>query len=780
MSLTVEAKGGDSLLEGHRSRSSRSRLSGKHRWGRVAHWNLAGQPLTTLDVALPDSELVFVQEVERGGEGWDSKDSDIFHWITHRAPGQWSSVGVGIALDRFDSVVHKVATDHGIWLLVRIKGLGRVACGSLHALTGVTNVKYQSAIHQFFRALPRKWRQYPLLCGVDANEVPNWVDSDVGLSLGHCSTNLNVLVQEEVEHDCHACAPLPAQRFQPTHFPRDETRQGRQIDMVFSRHVTVGPVQIDPDRRHVIGTDHALLQCEVTVGRPCNFGIWGNDSRARWVNCELRDDILVDEDDIIRLGKLCTRPRKSSAYADDDEIKAAIQEAKHCKDKKKWKQVHRLRKQARKRWHEDRLSRILSGGWDEFRQLQSEKKRHRGWWGELLQDRSSNDLSSEVRQHLESKMVDVTRHDWDERLQAIIETVPESELQPFSLLEIRAELQQMRCRSAVGPDGIGVHLLREIASHDSLGPQLRDLVNHIVGTLELPHSWEKSFLALLAKCKQPKAPGDLRPISVSSASNKLVNRLVCSRTLPVLRRGSRVSACGAGRQAADLIGCATRIRDVVHEWKLPCLLCKLDVAGAFDRVDRYKVADLLCSRLLGRGLCCELRYLLSQLRVHTLQGQVPGGDLIEICPNNGIKQGAPESAEIFGLVVEVLLAELAESRQWKAMGRPYQELEFDFMFYQDDVFLVDDKLPVLGKRIRAIDKCLQQAGLRLATNKTKVVASDAYRGCRRIKIGSDLFNVAPQGESLKVLGLSFSFGHPMSRPRSSSLVLVLLLLLTEM
>ena len=351
-------------------------------------------------------------------------------------------------------------------------------------------------------------------------------------------------------------------------------------------------------------------------------------------------------------------------------------------------------------------------------------------------------------------MVDVTRHDWDERLQAIIETVPESELQPFSLLEIRAELQQMRCRSAVGPDGIGVHLLREIASHDSLGPQLRDLVNHIVGTLELPHSWEKSFLALLAKCKQPK------PISVSSAFNKLVNRLVCSRTLPVLRKGSRVSACGAGRQAADLIGCATRIRDVVHEWKLPCLLCKLDVAGAFDRVDRYKVADLLCSRLLGRGLCCELRYLLSQLRVHTLQGRVPGGDLIEICPNNGIKQGAPESAEIFGLVVEVLLAELAESRQWKAMGRPYQELEIDLMFYQNDIFLVDDKLPVLGKRIRAIDKCLQQAGLRLATNKTKVVASDAYRGCRRTQIGSDLFNVAPQGESLKVLGLSFSFGHP--------------------
>ena len=43
-----------------------------------------------------------------------------------------------------------------------------------------------------------------------------------------------------------------------------------------------------------------------------------------------------------------------------------------------------------------------------------------------------------------------------------------------------------------------------------------------------------------------------------------------------------MSSCGKGRQAADIIGTMSRIRDVVREWRFPALVCKLDVAGAFE------------------------------------------------------------------------------------------------------------------------------------------------------------------------------------------------------
>eukprot|EP00439_Symbiodinium_sp_Y106_P039173 s2481_g4.t2 len=356
-------------------------------------------------------------------------------------------------------------------------------------------------------------------------------------------------------------------------------------------------------------------------------------------------------------------------------------------------------------------------------------------------------------------MVDPEMVDWDSQLNEMIAAVKlGGDFVEFTLTDIRGELQNMKCKSAVGPDGIGVHLLRCMASHDDLGPQLLSLTNHIVRTQSIPSSWNTSFLALLAKIEFPTKPGDLRPISVSSAFNKLVNRLVCARALPFLRRGSRVSACGKGRQAADLIGTVSRVRDVVHEWRAPALICKLDVAGAFDRVDRRKVANLLVQRLKNPDINSELCYLLSQLRVHELVGKVPGGGQIHVRPNNGIKQGAPESAEIFGLVVDAILGDLTAARQWQAFGESLPGLDVDVMFFQDDIFVLEQDLCKLGRRVRVLDKGLRQAGLRLATEKTKIIASAAYHGHRKIRIGDDIFQISSQSDSIKVLGVSFSFG----------------------
>ena len=391
------------------------------------------------------------------------------------------------------------------------------------------------------------------------------------------------------------------------------------------------------------------------------------------------------------------------------------------------------------------------------RRLQAEKKRRRGWWGSLLADKPSSIVTREVEQHLSDKMCDPNMKHWDEELELRIQSIPPvDDFVDFELHEVRGELQMMRCRSAVGPDGISVSLLREIASHEILGPQLLQLINHIVRTRETPPTWRVSFLALLAKCERPSKAKDLRPICVSSAFNKLVNRLVCARALPKLRRGSRISACGRGRQAADLIGGVSRIRDVVREWKLPCILCKLDVAGAFDKVDRRKVADLLCSRLRDAHLSSELRYLLGELHTHELRGKVPGGEVICLQPNNGIKQGAPESAEIFGILIDSLLMDLVACSKWRELGTPWADLDVDLLFYQDDIFLVETELKKAAKKIRAINNCLGIAGLALATDKTKIVASPAYSGARAARVGEDVFKISPSGESLKVLGLSFS------------------------
>ena len=75
----------------------------------------------------------------------------------------------------------------------------------------------------------------------------------------------------------------------------------------------------------------------------------------------------------------------------------------------------------------------------------------------------------------------------------------------------------------------------------------------------------------------------------------LIPKVECP-TGPSMRKPSWISACGKNRQAADLLAVATRIRDVTREWRLPLLVAKLDVRGAFDRrVVRKSVASLLRS-----------------------------------------------------------------------------------------------------------------------------------------------------------------------------------------
>ena len=719
------------------------------------------------DITACDADVIAVQELSREQVGWQSFETKEFHWVAHRAPEQWRATGIAISLDRFDCIPHKVATSRGIWVVARLREVGRVLLGSLHCHTGVTNNVYQSATREFFHQCPRRFRHLPTFCGIDANEVPSWkMSEEEGRGeYASGSTNLNDLLQAASMLGMQPVPPRWPLRTAPTHFPRDEARNGRHIDMMFVKQMHLVPFDVEADRRHCIGSDHALLITDLITATSPTKMRWYNDSRPRWVHRDLPSDyLLLEESDLRDIAQRYSKPRRSAAYHDDEEVHAAIRQARQDKCVRSWKRVHRLRKACRSKWKADRLAGILAGNWEQYRSLQNDKKRVRGWWGDMLKDKTASQLTSEVSAHLQKKMVDSALSDWDVALSRIVGQVQtEDAFVPFSKIDVRSELQSMRCRSAIGPDGVSVHLLRELIDHHTLGDQLLGLINHIVERNEMPSTWSKSFLALLAKIPLPQTAADLRPICVSSAFNKLVSRLVCSRTLPIMRRSSRISCCGKGRQAADLIGAASRIRDVCREWKHPLLVAKLDVAGAFDRLDRRKVAHFLLGRLSGCNRSHELRYLLRQLQTHQLTGAVPGGHQIDVFTNVGIKQGAPESAEVFGLVADAMLSEVCSYDAWRAMGEPLEGLDITLLMYQDDIFLFETDLGRLCRRIRVVDRCLRQAGLALATNKTKIVANEHYRGPRAASVGDDYFSVAAQGESIKVLGIPFDFSNDVSQ-----------------
>ena len=756
--MTSQSKTSSSRTTGRSS----SVWSAKHRAGKFVQWNLGGQELLPLDVILADAEFVAVQEIARDEEGWDTLDGENFHWVTLRSADLYRGVGIGVAQDLLDCIIDKKACKRGIWVLARVKGLGRVVFGSIHCHTGVSQSVYLKAVREFFEALPQKWKLHPLVLGADVNEQLRWsVEQETG-HIFHPSLNLSKFINSAHECGIQIVPPVDSDLREPTHFPRDITRRGRQIDSVWARGCALGRGEIKPHLRHCIGSDHA----PVFFNLPLRHGkrkSWNNTSRARFVTQDVpSDEEIIDVEDVNRLASQYTRAKWNQKYKDSPEVAGLFQTAKNLRTAAAWKSAHKARKQNYRLWKQERLSSVLTGDWGAFRSYKAELRRRKGWWGRLLQDKSSEQLTLEVQDHLGRKLVDRDLISWDEKLQNQLSEIPDStSWAPFSQFEMATQLAGMRAAAAVGPDLIGVDLLRHLAGHVKFGDQLLALINHIVKTNQRPEEWDVSFLALLAKIPCPKDASDLRPICVSSAFGKLVNRMVSDRLMPVLRRGSACSSCGKGRQVSDLLGAMSRLQEISKEWALPLLITKLDVQGAFDRLSRQRVVDLVLERVDLSSFGVEAKFLLSQLCTNKLSGEVPGGAEIQVYPNIGIKQGAPESAELFGIIMDAIIDEMRMSPEWGCLDQPLPDLDLDIMFYQDDIFIVEVCPKRLARRIELVEKYLANAGLSLAMSKPAVTATPAYRGALSFMVGETKVRIDKEA-GVKVLGLTFNFSGNLS------------------
>ena len=508
----------------------------------------------------------------------------------------------------------------------------------------------------------------------------------------------------------------------------------------------------------MIGSDHAALRCSLLLSM--HSSKWHQDTRPRKVSGPLPTGPLLDFEDVQEMARKCTKPYPKMRYADPPEVHQAIAYARTTGAKADWKQVHKLRKQARKIWEEKRISGILQGDWSAYRQRKSEQNRKSGWWGRMLEHNTEEEITAKTREHLEEKLCGQPPQEWDEELQRLIKQVHlqrEDEWEMFTLEELRAEIGKMKKRTAVGVDMVSIELLSSLASHEQHAPDLLGIFNQCIRDNAKPQAWNTSILALLAKVVTPLGPSDLRPIAMSLAASKLANRLVMSRVFPHLRGGTDVSCCGKNRQAADLVGCMTRLRDMTREWKIPLLVAKLDIRGAFDALSRHSVAHYLQRKLHNHPLGRETRFLMAGLQSNLLDGVVPGGERVQIRCSTGIKQGAPESAELFALVLEDAIEDMRGGQAWKALGWPIDDLPLDMLMYQDDLFVWERDARRLEQRLELIDSCIQRLGLALAPKKTAVASSLHYVGRRTITLKGAEVQVLPSEQSIRVLGLLFSF-----------------------
>ncbi|OLQ08069.1 putative 149 kDa protein [Symbiodinium microadriaticum] len=632
--------------------------------------------------------------------------------MSHQSDVQWRGVAIGVSQDIFDCTTDRTSCSHGAAWVVRLRSSRSLVVGSIHLPTGVPVAQYYAAAMACKKML-RGWHEdLPCVLGVDSNVELLWNRAEARDAEGEIGFRASGKVDKflEMASGCRLrpVAPRMEERWVPTHYPRDISREGRHIDCMLVRGIGCGEVQVDAEIRHTINTDHAMLRCTVEVQRT-HGGRW-KDGRPRWV---VDADKLFSPDswdDVKRMAQTCTAPRRAGKFVDDMETKELIAEVVEA----------------------------LQGGIHFGRQL------------------ARLPFGVDVQKHLEGKIFDPNT-DWDGQLRKLVDAIPcpENDFVPITSDEVARALTGMRASSSLGPDKIGVDLLRCL--HARCPHELACLFSDVLRTGCLPADWGASLLALLPKTQWPRSVAELRPIAMSSAAFKTLSRVVMERSFDQLRFGCPWSSSGRNRGCADMHGAMSRLRDMVREWRLGVVVVKLDIRGAFDCVHREEVANFLIERIQAPY---ELRFLLQVLGENVLEGCAPGGAPVRVRSNRGIRQGSPESAEIFGLIISDVICRLKCSGSWRKPGPPLDDMPADVGCYQDDIFLWGECPRRLAHNVDLIAQELKKLGLSLATEKTGVVASKYYRGRRTIHVAGQDVAFSEPGSSLRILGLDFDFDAP--------------------
>lgn len=255
--------------------------------------------------------------------------------------------------------------------------------------------------------------------------------------------------------------------------------------------------------------------------------------------------------------------------------------------------------------------------------------------------------------------------------------------------EVKAAVFGLNGNTARGPDGFTGSFYQ--ACWEIIGDDLFDMVRAFFRGHELPKCVTHTNLVLLPKKKEVSTFSEMRPISLSNFSNKVISRVIHERLVDLLP--SLISEEQAGFvKGRNIVENILLTLEIITNIRLrtkagPNVVKKLDMTKAYDRLSWLFLTKILrkmgfVERFIGMifGIVSNNWYSV------LINGQAHGF----FKSSRGIKQGDPLSPTLFILAAEALsrgLNALHLNLYFCGFGLPKWSPKVNHLAYADDTII---------------------------------------------------------------------------------------------
>ena len=322
----------------------------------------------------------------------------------------------------------------------------------------------------------------------------------------------------------------------------------------------------------------------------------------------------------------------------------------------------------------------------------------------------------------------------------------------FTSEELREALRKGRRKVAVGPDMVSLELLQAIADAPEGEEKILVWFNKLLhGHEPIPSRWSRATMVLLPKVSQPVEAKQVRPICIGSATSKVFARMLLARSQLALRYQGSSQCMGEGRQTADYVFSTARLMQLDHEWKSGLSFLKLDVAKAFDTLNRKAFLNRLADKLGSNEIlrCWWAMFSSTDAVLSTVWGE----SVVDMV--TGIRQGSVESPQMFAAVIDWILGDVAVKYGWDPAEGPLQGLHLGEIAFVDDLIVWNGDRKGLKVKVTQLAEEMRSWGLQANIKKCQLYVSPYDKTSGKFELEG--VELTPD-DHLLVMGLPFRSG----------------------